>query len=92
MKLIEAQTYALTALGWLAQRDDLLGHFIGSTGSSLESIKENVQEAGYLVSVLDFLMMEDRWLLECCDSTGLDPNDMRLARLALPGGAEFHWT
>ena len=92
LKLLDAQTYALTALGWLSGQDDLLGNFLGFTGSNLESIKENVEEAGYLVSVLDFLMMDDRWVLNCCASTGLDPTEMRLARLALPGGAEVHWT
>ena len=92
MKLLDAQTYALTALGWLSGQDDLFGNFLGFTGSNLESMKENVEEAGYLISVLDFLMMDDRWVLNCCESTGLDPTEMRLARLALPGGAEVHWT
>mgnify|MGYP001314177816 CR=1 FL=1 len=92
MKLLDAQTYALTAFGWLARQDDLFENFLGSTGSSLETIKENVQEAGKLVSVLDFLMMDDRWVQKCCESTGLDPTQMRLARLALPGGAEVYWT
>tara|TARA_B100001093_G_scaffold381374_1_gene366912 strand:+ start:271 stop:549 length:279 start_codon:yes stop_codon:yes gene_type:complete len=87
-----AQTYALTVLGWLVARDDLLELFVGSTGSTLESMKENAQEEGFLVSVLDFLMMDDQWVLDCCYDTNLDPNNMRLARLALPGGEEMHWT
>lgn len=89
---IDAQTYALTALGWLAARDDLLELFLGSTGSTLDSMKSNAQDAGFLVSVLDFLMMDDQWVLDCCEDTGLDPNNMRFARLGLPGGEEMHWT
>ena len=92
LKLLDAQTYSLTALAWLAEHDNLLENFLEITGSSVKNIKENVLEVGYLVSVLDFLMMDDRRVLECCECTGLDPNEMRLARLALPGGAEVHWT
>jgi hypothetical protein len=55
-------------------------------------MKENAQEASFLISVLDFLMMDDQWVLECCDDTDLDPNKMRVARLAFPGGEEMHWT
>ena len=92
MTPINAQTYALKVLGWLAARDDLLELFLGSTGSTLNSMKANAQEVGFLISVLDFLMMDDQWVLECCDDTELDPNNMRFARLALPGGEELHWT
>jgi hypothetical protein len=55
-------------------------------------MKSNAQEAGFLISVLDFLMMDDQWVLDCCEGTGLDPKNMRFARLALPGGEEMHWT
>ena len=45
-----------------------------------------------LGAVLDFFLMDDAWVLRCCEETGLDPNLMMSARAALPGGQQMHWT
>ncbi|MEO0693940.1 MAG: DUF3572 family protein, partial [Pseudomonadota bacterium] len=43
-------------------------------------------------SVLDFLMMDDAWVMAACDSMGAAYETPMQARMALPGGADRHWT
>ena len=51
---------------------------------------ERVRE--FLGSVLDFLAMDDAWVVQFCDAAGLPYDRVMLARAALPGGAQVHWT
>ncbi|MGB0298569.1 MAG: DUF3572 family protein [Paracoccaceae bacterium] len=55
-------------------------------------MRENAGSPEFLGAVLDFLLMDDAWVLRCCEETGLDPNLMMTARAALPGGQQMHWT
>ncbi|SLN56920.1 hypothetical protein PSA7680_02965 [Pseudoruegeria aquimaris] len=87
-----AQTLALQALGWLASNDDLLPVFLGSSGASLADVKARAAEPEFLASVLDFLLMDDAWIIAFCTECG-QPNEAVLqARAALPGGGQVHWT
>lgn len=88
----EAQTVALTALGWLAGSDDLLSVFLGATGADLADMRVRADDPAFLASVLDFIMMDDAWIAAMCAETGLDPTAPLAARAHLPGGADPHWT
>lgn len=87
-----AETLALKALGWLAGNDELLPIFLGSTGASLGELRERAGDPGFLGSVLDFLMMDDSWVVAACEAQGVPYDSLMLARHALPGGAQMHWT
>ena len=87
-----AKTIAIQALGWLVGNDELLPVFMGSTGISAENLKTGIDDPYMLVSLLDFIMMEDQWILEFCDFVGLDPYKLQSVRHALPGGETVHWT
>lgn len=88
----QAETFALRALGWLAGRDDLLQVFLGSSGAALSDLRDRADDAAFLASVLDFLMMDDAWIIAACDALDVDYETPRMARAALPGGQEPHWT
>lgn len=92
MNQSQAETIALSALGWLAGNDDLWPVFLGATGASAADVHARAGEAEFLVSVLDFLMMDDAWVVGFCDSARLPYDTPMRARHALPGGAETHWT
>lgn len=92
MRAETAEAFALTALGWLISDEDLLGTFMGSTGCDAEALRQGAANPEFLASVLDFLSMDDAWVLRCSEATGLAPEDFLLARHALPGGAHTHWT
>jgi hypothetical protein len=87
-----AETVALQALGWLVANDELCPIFLGSTGVSESELRARAGEADFLSSVLEFLMMDDAWVMSFCDSAGLPYESLMQARMALPGGAQMNWT
>ena len=92
MKQEAAETLALKALGWLASQEDLMPVFLGSTGASIDDVKSRASEAEFLGSVLDFLLMDDRWVLDFATCEGIRPESVMTARQGLPGGESRHWT
>jgi hypothetical protein len=88
----DAEIYALKAANWLLSNQELLGLFMGSTGVSENTIKSDIQNTVFLVAVLDFLLLDDKWVMEACDAMKLQPELMQTARLFLPGGDQVNWT
>ena len=92
MQIEQAEVIAVQALGWLAGNDDLMPVFLSATGASADDLRTLAGAPDFLISVLDFLAMDDAWIIAFCASAGL-PNDAPLkARNALPGGGQVHWT
>ncbi|RYH08506.1 DUF3572 domain-containing protein [Tropicimonas sp. IMCC6043] len=87
-----AETLAITALAWLIGNDALLPVFLGATGASLQDAKAGAEDPLFLASVLDFLVMDDDWVIAFCDSARLDYRAPLAARQALSGGALPNWT
>jgi hypothetical protein len=87
-----AERIGLEALAWIAGQDDLLTVFLGSSGASVDDLKKNAQDADFIASILDFLLMDDAWVVGFCDQCGHSYDIPMRARAALPGGAEPHWT
>ncbi|MFC2969845.1 DUF3572 domain-containing protein [Acidimangrovimonas pyrenivorans] len=87
-----AETLALRALAWLAGNEELLPVFLGASGASLEELKARAGDPVFLGAVLDFLLMDDRWVVAFCEAEGLDFEAPMRARQALPGGAQVNWT
>jgi hypothetical protein len=92
MTLDDAEIYALKATNWLLSNQELLDLFMGSTGVSENTIKSDIQNTVFLVAVLDFLLLDDKWVMEACDAMKLQPELMQTARLFLPGGDQVNWT
>lgn len=87
-----AETLGLEVLGWLVGQEDLIGVFLGSTGTSETELRARAGDPEFLGSVLDFLLMDDAWVVRFCDGHGLAYDRLMLARAALPGGDQVHWT
>ncbi|WP_022702682.1 DUF3572 domain-containing protein [Pseudorhodobacter ferrugineus] len=87
-----AETIALQALGWLVGNEDLLPVFLGATGASVGDLASSARQPAFLGSVLDFLVMDDAWVVAFCDAAGLPYQAPMQARAALPGGEQFNWT
>ncbi len=88
----QAEVIGLQVLGWLAAKDELLTVFMGASGSSVDDFKERAQDPEFLGAVLDFILMDDSWVIEFCDGQGMEYTKLAEARMALPGGAQPHWT
>lgn len=87
-----AQVLALQALGWIASEDEVFPQFLAASGASLGDLRARAADPDFQVAVLDFLLQDDRWVVAFCDSEGHPYTAPQSARLAMPGGAETHWT
>lgn len=87
-----AETLALTALGWLVENEELLPVFLGSTGASIEDVRDRVGDSDFLASVMDFLVLDDSWVMAFCDANALAYDLPAQARAVLAGGTDIHWT
>jgi hypothetical protein len=88
----QAEIIGLQAVAWLAANDDLLPVFMGASGVSEADLRENLTDPAFQGSVLDFLLMDDVWIIAFCDAQGLAYDVPMQARAVLPGGGEMHWT
>jgi len=87
-----AEAIALKCLAWLAGQDELLPVFLGTTGAAAQDLRTGAQDLEFLGSVLDFLLMNDAWVMAFCSAEGLAMTAPMAARAALPGGSQMHWT
>ncbi len=87
-----AETTALQALAWLVGNDDLLPTFLGASGASEADLRRAAHDPAFLGGVLDFILMDDAWVIGCCDAQGIAYEQMQQARAALPGGDQISWT
>lgn len=87
-----AETLALQALAWLATEDELMPVFLGSSGASEADVRDRASDPVFLGAVLDFLMMNDAWVISFCDAHGVAYDRIMPARAALPGGEQVNWT
>lgn len=87
-----AETTALKALAWLAGNENLLPVFLDTTGVSEADVRAGATDPVFLGSVLEFLMMDDTWVIEFCDSVSMSYDTPMRARAMLPGGDQVHWT
>jgi hypothetical protein len=87
-----AETIALQALGWLASNDELCPIFLGSSGASVDDLKAQAGDPVFLASVLEFVTMDDQWVVAMCDTLGIGYDVPLRARYALQGAEQTHWT
>ena len=92
MESNRAEMIALQALGWLAANDDLWPTFLGSTGAAAEDVRDRAAEPAFLASVLEFLTMNDEWVVAFCDTANIAYDTPLRARYALPGAEKVEWT
>ena len=87
-----AETRALEVLTWVLSEDDLIQVFMGSTGASQNDLRSNTLSHEFLLSILDFVLMDDRWVISCSKFLNIDPSQIQLIRISLDGGQEMTWT
>lgn len=87
-----AEIIGLKALSWMAGNEELLPVFLGSTGASEADMRSGATDPGFLGALLDFIMMDDAWVRDFCDTASLAYDQPMVARMALPGGDQVHWT
>lgn len=92
MQRESAETLAVQVVGWLVSNDELLPVFLGASGASADDLRTRLADPAFLLSVLDFLLMDEAWVVAFCEACGHPFEAPMRARQALPGGAEMNWT
>ena len=87
-----AETIGLQALGWLVCQEELLPVFMGASGATEDDMRIRAADPEFLGSVLEFLTMDDAWVMAFCNVHDLSYELPLRARWALPGGSHVHWT
>lgn len=92
MRQETAETQALSLLAWLLSEDEILPLFMGATGAGPDDLRQRAGEPEFLASVMDFLLMDDAWVIEGAAATGIAAQDFAMIRAGLPGGDLPSWT
>ncbi len=92
MQQESAHVLALQALEWLAGDEELFTSFLDSTGASAANLARRAEDEDFLRAILDFLSMNDAWVVAFCDQRDLPYTAPMNARAALAGGAIENWT
>lgn len=87
-----AETIGLQALAWIAAEDTVLPLFLAAGGLELQDLRARAGDPVLSGAVLDFILMDDGWVVSFCDAAGLGYDRPLAARQALPGGEVTHWT
>ena len=87
-----AESVAIKALVWIAERDELALSFLGASGASAGDLRERAADPEFLGFVLDFLLGDEDALIGFCEDVALKPDTPMRARAALPGGDLPNWT
>lgn len=92
MQQEQAEIIALQALAWLAGNEELCPVFLGATGGSVDEMRTRATDPAFQAAVLEFITMDDAWVIAFCDTIDLAYDKPLRARYALPGAAEMNWT
>ena len=87
-----AETRALEVLTWVLSEDDLIQVFMGATGASQDDLRSNTSNYEFLISILDFVLMDDSWVISCSKFMNIDPSQIQVIKMSLDGSQEVNWT
>jgi len=80
-----AETVAIQALSFLAAEPARLGRFLAETGLGPETLRGAADSPEFLVSVLDFILGDEKLVKEFAAANELKPSTVSAAREALGG-------
>ena len=87
-----AEIRALEVLTWVLMDDELIQTFMGATGASQEDFRTDNLSHEFLISILDFVLMDDSWVISCSKFLKTDPSQIQNIRVSLEGGQQVNWT
>lgn len=86
-----AQELAGAALLYLAERPELMGEFLASTGLRPQDLRSIAYSPETALHVLDHLLEDDRRVMDAAAALGVAPGDLMGARTALAGPGSYGW-
>ena len=87
-----AEIRALEVLTWVLSEPDLIQVFMRATGASQDDLRSSTLSHEFLISILDFVLTDDNWVISCSKFLRIEPSQIQIIRLSLDGGQEVNWT
>ncbi len=81
----EAETIALRVLTYVAQQDRALQALLAQSGIAPTSLQERLNDPDLLGGILDFLLSNEKLLVDFCEIEKLSPDKLARVRQAFPG-------
>lgn len=81
----------MAALIHLAGQPDLIGGFLAATGLEPGDLRRAAQSPDIALHVLDYLLEDDRRVIEAAAALEVAPGDLMGARTALAGPGSHGW-
>jgi Protein of unknown function (DUF3572) len=79
----QAQLLAVSALGFIAADPDRLSRYLGLTGLGPDNLRTAAADPAFLGSVLDYLVADEKLMVEFAADAGLEPEAVARAQAAL---------
>jgi hypothetical protein len=92
MQQENAQIIGMKALGWIAAQDSVFEAFLNTTGAKVDDLRQQAADPSFLAQVLDFVMLQDEWVLSFAADSAIAPEQVVAARAVLGGGDTMNWT
>jgi hypothetical protein len=83
-----AEVLALEALAWLAGQADGIAQFLTMSGLAASDLRQAVNDRNLQGAALEFLLANEKLLLDFCDSASVKPPTVHLAHHLLEGPTE----
>ena len=81
----DAQEIAIRALSFLAGDEQHMSRFLALSGMGAQDIRDNADQAGFQVALLEHLMSDEALLLTFCGNENIDPQLIAPAHHLLEG-------
>lgn len=79
----DAETLALSALGWILTEPDRADRLLSLTGLDADTLRDHLTERTTLAAVLEFLVNHEPDLVLAADALGRKPQDLVTAHWSL---------
>lgn len=86
-----ARDLAMLALQHIAADDEQVAALLAATGLRAQDLRQAVAEPGFALSLLDFLLEDDRRVLDFAETARIRPEEVMAARTVLAGPGSYGW-
>lgn len=86
-----AEELAMRVLSHIAERPDLVSALFASSGLNAEMLRKAAESPDFHAHLLDFLLEDDRRVVDFAQEEGIRPEQVLTARTVLAGPGSFGW-
>lgn len=86
-----AEELALRALTHIAGQPELVSAFLANSGMEPDQLREAARSPEFHQYLLDFILEDDRRVLDFAQSLGLRPEEVLAACTAIAGPGSYGW-